>query len=465
MYIVRNTGGQQRGKTGQFRALLGILIAAGWVVWPAGMSASTTLDAVSNCRKTISKQGASYAKKRRQKLLRCTDKLLKCELAFEVEGVDPSTCRSRARDSCNKALGTDGSINTAIAAFKEKAGTACLLVPSFSDIMTSDPGGLWYVNDATCGISTDLPGLLDCLVGEINEKVDAMVSQTKPRAGILLANIGLRSSYLDITLPPTKNVTVTATNGDIDDPNTISVSSGNSVTFTLDSSLACADKSNSRVTISVGPDCDNPIQQNSVRDPDGDALVFGPFPVNQTYCIDLTGPGCTPNSAFGTLDYGAPQPAPSPAPSADLRACQKKLESGSRSLAIKLARKVGGCADEVEQCQLAGEIDGGDPNSCIATASTKCATLPTVYSEARTKVRAKIATACGLITFSVLRQFVQGLGFENEAQSCDAELIDCVLDDNKCVEEQELLVRDPRAWDSLTTAGIEASFPCVEPEP
>ena len=66
-----------------------------------------------------------------------------------------------------------------------------------------------------------------------------------------------------------------------------------------------------------------------------------------------------------------------------------------------------------------------------------------------------------------LEPFLGGLGFFNVAANCSAvtvdDLVDCVFADSQCATERQIFRLDPRAQDSLTTAGVAASFPCVAP--
>ena len=166
----------------------------------------------------------------------------------------------------------------------------------------------------------------------------------------------------------------------------------------------------------------------------------------------------------GAVALAAPAAA---ATSAELLSCQKAFESNTRSFAKYVATKVGACADKVVPCNLAFEIDAVDPTSCLASATSACAGVPAQVTEQQAKRAAKIVTACGLIPFAELQQFVAGLGFFNVVTTCGAatvnDLVDCVLADTRCSRERALFHADPRAQESLTDAGVAASFSCVAP--
>ena len=155
------------------------------------------------------------------------------------------------------------------------------------------------------------------------------------------------------------------------------------------------------------------------------------------------------------------------ATSAELLKCQKGLESQIRAFTGYVLTKVQGCTEKVVNCKLANEIDAVDPTSCLAAASTSCSGLPTQVADSQTTRRDKVILKCGLIPFMELEQYVAGLGFFNVASACSASdataLVNCIFNDGRCATEHQVFIIDPRAQDSLTTAGIAGSFPCVGP--
>ena len=155
------------------------------------------------------------------------------------------------------------------------------------------------------------------------------------------------------------------------------------------------------------------------------------------------------------------------ATSAELLKCQKSLESGIRSFTGYEATKVLGCTEKIVNCKLANEIDAVDPTACLAAASTACSSAPTQVSDAQTTRGDKVLLKCGLIPFMELEQFVAGLGFFNVAGTCGAAdataLVNCIFADSRCSTEHQVFIIDPRAQDSLTTASVAGSFPCVGP--
>jgi hypothetical protein len=147
--------------------------------------------------------------------------------------------------------------------------------------------------------------------------------------------------------------------------------------------------------------------------------------------------------------------------------CQKALENNTRAFTSYVAAMAGACSDNAVACKLADEIDAVDASACLASVAATCATVPAQVDDQQAQRGAKIVSACGLIPFIEVQQFVGGLGFFNVASACAAEnvneLVACVLADARCSREKALFRADPRAEDSLTAAGVAAAFPCVAP--
>lgn len=155
------------------------------------------------------------------------------------------------------------------------------------------------------------------------------------------------------------------------------------------------------------------------------------------------------------------------ATSKQLLDCQKQLESQVRAFSNVVQTGVAGCAQKIVECALADEIDAVDPTACVAKATTSCAGVPAKVSDQASKREVKVLAKCGLVPLVELEQYAAGLGFFNVVSACGAAdvngLVDCVFDGAQCSAEREIFRLDPRAQQSLTTAGIVASFPCVAP--
>ncbi|MGH7894266.1 MAG: hypothetical protein ACREQL_06325 [Candidatus Binatia bacterium] len=164
---------------------------------------------------------------------------------------------------------------------------------------------------------------------------------------------------------------------------------------------------------------------------------------------------------------GLTLPAGAATPSADLQKCQKTLHGKVRSFVNVTHTALLGCAQKVEECKLAQEIDGASPTMCLAAASVSCGAATGKIATLRGTSAGKATGACGLIPIGDLNAFISGLGFFNVSGTCAAtnasDLVTCVFDDAQCAAERTVFKLDPRAQNSLTAGGIAASFPCVAP--
>src|SRR5688572_2092109 len=100
---------------------LGVLLVA------SSCFASVELSEARTCRKAFNVQGRTYALKRLGLVLGCSDKLLKCELVAEIDGVDPTNCRAAVTESCLRRIGpqADSALGRLAAKFDAKVGISC----------------------------------------------------------------------------------------------------------------------------------------------------------------------------------------------------------------------------------------------------------------------------------------------------------------------------------------------------
>lgn len=258
-------------------------------------AASVQLTEAKRCRKAISTQGRVYAKKRLGLLLNCVDKLLKCEILEEVDSTNQNGCRGLAEDSCNDRLGSGSTttLSKAQASFDSKAAGSCVVF-GLTDMLATGSGGLWYGNDGNCSGSADIPTLMDCLRDEVEQEVDGVVGEVKPRAGILLANMGLGDEFPNLPLPPTVTVVVAATapgSGVLVNPGTINVPVGSALRIEGDPNLSCGGGAmNGNLTATIGS------QVANVKEPWGPTrfVILGPFTTVGVvpYTFDLKDQSC-----------------------------------------------------------------------------------------------------------------------------------------------------------------------------
>jgi hypothetical protein len=270
---------------------------------------STELTLAKKCRKTVGKEARTYTKKRMNFMLKCIDKLLKCEILLEVDGEPAGGCRGKAEDSCVRALGpaVDSKLNRARDKFDTKSGLQCLLL-GIAEMKSTGPGGLAYANDATCGTEPDVPSLLDCLRVRLEGEVDAIVVEISPRAALLLDNAGLGAEFPNLPRPPYTDVVISATaagSGVLVSPGTINLPAGNALRVSGDdATLSCGGGKNGKLTITLV--ADGITQERQLKEPYGvdEVAIFGPFTdtgADPPYTIDLKDSSCSDQVA-GTVD-------------------------------------------------------------------------------------------------------------------------------------------------------------------
>ena len=261
--------------------------------------ASTELSVAKHCRKGFAAQGRTYAAKRLALVLACADRLLGCQLSDEIDNVNAGPCLSAAAEVCMTRLGPqeDSTLGKIRLRFDAKVGAACQTpVFDYADVLSIDPGGLWFANDAACASSIDLPSFMVCLRDEIDGHLDGLVSTLKPRSGLLFDAIGLGGEFPHLVRPPVVDVLVSATapeSGVLVDPGTIVVAAGSTLRMTGDGvTLPCGGGTNGRVTITVsGP----LVQEVTLVEPyAAQAALFGPWIATATipYTIELVDGSC-----------------------------------------------------------------------------------------------------------------------------------------------------------------------------
>jgi hypothetical protein len=286
--------------------VVGLVLATLVAFAPSGaLAASPELAGAKLCRKAFTAQGRVYSQKRLGYVLGCADRLLKCELLAEIDGVDPTSCRAAATQSCLGRLGPGGALEKVGLRFDLKVGPVCQ-TPSFdyADVLSTGPGGLWFGNDG-CTSEIDLPSFLICLRDHIDARMDEVMSGAKPRTGILLDNAGLGGDFPHIPRPPMTDEEVAATApGALVDPGPLAVPLGNALRFTGDATtLPCGPSSqNGRVTITVGTGPTAQRHELLESYGAGRVAIFGPWHAATTlpYTIELADGSCN-DTVSGTV--------------------------------------------------------------------------------------------------------------------------------------------------------------------
>jgi len=297
------------------RCLTFVLLAAlvSFAVPQQAPAVSDDLKYAKYCRKAMTIKGRAYTEQRRKILIACADKLLRCELDLEVDGVAPGTCRSRATDFCKRKLGpaADSTVNKVRARFDLKATTACTSL-GIAALLSNGAGGLGFVDDGDCGGAATVAQLVACIGDQLEIEADNDVGRLHPRAGMLMDNAGLGSEYPNLPRPPTIDVLVSATapaSCTLVDPGVIAVAPGEALRLSGDeSTLSVGGGKNGRLTLQLSLDpndpCGDPLSlQGVIREPYGatEAVTFGPFTTDRVYCLTLKDSQCNAQLT-GTLD-------------------------------------------------------------------------------------------------------------------------------------------------------------------
>jgi hypothetical protein len=291
--------------TRRFRcAALGMAMAL-LVAGRSTCDASAALSGAKLCRKAFNVNGRTYAQKRFALVLGCADKLLKCELVAEIDGVSAAGCRASAAKSCAKGVGAqpESALGKAALRLESKTGPACQTPDyDYTNAASTGPGGLWFSSDPTCGSSIDLPTFLACLRDEVDARMDGLVSAVKPRTGILFDNVGLGAAFPHLVRPPLVDVVAAASapgGGTLVDPGTLVVPAGSALRVSGDSAtLPCGGSSTDGiVTITVG--IGSTTQQLRLTEPYAGTATFGPWPAGsaQPYMIQLQDGACSGTAA------------------------------------------------------------------------------------------------------------------------------------------------------------------------
>jgi len=288
------------------RSLLAVVLAA-MLAAPSATLAVTGKTAIL-CRTGVSKAMLTYAKKRRDVLLICTPKLLKCEVELEADGDNPTSCRIGAADYCTDWLQPSIGLLALLESKTDlKATGSCdgLERLGLAGMLSTAAGGLWYANDPVCSTAANVPALVACIRGRVSAEVDADVSRLLPRAGMLLDNAGFGGGFADLVRPPTQDLTIAAmapASGVLVDPGTINLAIGTALRFTADAAtLPCPPSGNNgQLTITVGSGAT--AQERKLKEPYGNTVTVGPFTAATSvpYSIALKDGGCD-STVSGTI--------------------------------------------------------------------------------------------------------------------------------------------------------------------
>jgi hypothetical protein len=155
------------------------------------------------------------------------------------------------------------------------------------------------------------------------------------------------------------------------------------------------------------------------------------------------------------------------ADTAMLLKCQKSIHSRTTSFVKAIQSALLSCAVKIEACKLTQEIDGTDESACLASATAACTAYSAKITSYQTTYQGKAVFGCVTLFPPDLDTYTAGLGFFHVSAGCGTatitDLVGCIFAQARCAAERSVFQLDPRAQDSLATAGIAASHPCVAP--
>jgi hypothetical protein len=157
---------------------------------PLPAQSATTSKELLSCEIAFEKNVRSLASYTASKLQGCTEKVLRCKLANEIDGADLPSCLATTATRCNDAVTNVSNQQTARAA---NILLKCGLVP-IADV-EAFVGGLGFFNVAgACGAAT-VSDLASCVVATTRCNAERAVFRLDPRATDSLAAAGVAASF------------------------------------------------------------------------------------------------------------------------------------------------------------------------------------------------------------------------------------------------------------------------------
>jgi hypothetical protein len=128
-------------------------------LFPVAAAQAATSSDLLNCQKAIESQVRGFTNFAIARISNCTEKIVECKLAQEIDTVDPTACLASASAACSTVpMKVDDQKN----ARADKIVLKCGLIP-FADLKPF-VAGLGFFNLANdCG-ATDADGLADCIL-------------------------------------------------------------------------------------------------------------------------------------------------------------------------------------------------------------------------------------------------------------------------------------------------------------
>jgi hypothetical protein len=164
------------------RARMLALTLAVAVAFPAIASAASSRELL-NCQKAIESQVRGFSNFAIARLSNCTEKVVECRLAQEIDATDPAACLARAARACAPV---PDKVDAQQSSRVDKIVRKCGLIP----LAELEPfvGGLGFLNVVSdCGAATATQ-LASCVVADSRCGFERAVFRLDPRAQDSLAD-------------------------------------------------------------------------------------------------------------------------------------------------------------------------------------------------------------------------------------------------------------------------------------
>lgn len=165
-----------------------VLAMIGLLLPTAGLAA--TSKELLKCQKMLQNQSRSYANFTWSKLLKCTQKVVDCRLADEIDTVDPIACLAKAEAKCSPVA---GKVSEAQTKREIKTVLKCGLI-ALGELEQFIAGLGFFDVVANCSAS-DVNELVSCVFDDVRCASEQQLFIADPRAQDSLTDVGLAASF------------------------------------------------------------------------------------------------------------------------------------------------------------------------------------------------------------------------------------------------------------------------------
>jgi hypothetical protein len=156
----------------------------------AGTASAATSKELLNCQKQFESQIRGFSNVVYLRLYGCAQKVVECELADEIDAVDPTACLARAAKGC---AGTPAKVADQLAARKARVVQRCGLIP-LAEIEQFNEGLGFFNVSAACGAAS-VNDVVDCVFANAQCSTERQLFRLDPRAQDSLTTTGIAASF------------------------------------------------------------------------------------------------------------------------------------------------------------------------------------------------------------------------------------------------------------------------------